>query len=664
MTINIMTLNQTMDPTSRFTLGTEPLFVEQPTILYEAPLPAGEANCGGFFLLCHEELLVSDKPEHYYHFAVKILDERGVQSFSNIQIEFDPSYQELHLHKIGVWRSGEYLSKNQLEQFQLLRREANLERFILDGRYTASAILDDVRIGDVLVYSYTIVGENPVFENKSSAIFLVHFGVPIKQMVYKVHTSLGRKVNHKVYGVEDCASTEDTADRQIITWRFSDLASTSLENGTPGWALQRGRIEVTEFNSWKEVASWATKNFLISDSESNSLQELVTQLTSTIPTKDAKITRLVDFVQEEVRYTGVEVGAYSHRPRRPDLVVSKRYGDCKEKSLLLCTLLNQIQVKAHVALVNTYLTRSISSLLPSPMAFNHAVVWFESEEPELIDPTLSGQKGKLAERWSPDYSCALILREGESDIKRITYKPQPCEIRRIDRFKVKSYKEPVAFSTSVTSNSWEADNLRMSLRTTKYDDFIKSDTEYYTSLYGPATPTSKLESSDDPLTNSVTMSSSFNLLDWVNHPDVRDQYVLDIFAYTVRNRLPLIHSTTRTLPLALTHPLEVLHEVELELPRRFAAKKELLEIKGKSFVYSREVISQGKVIRLKFLFKSLAEVIQPSDYPEERTKLEKAYALTGYRITKSRKDGLVWLSLIALGLYIVAVVARVLTSAK
>src|SRR5690606_28080296 len=46
-----------------------------------------------------------------------------------------------------------------------------------------------------------------------------------------------------------------------------------------------------------------------------------------------------DFVQNEVRYMGVEVGEYSHRANKPEKVFDQRYGDCKDKSVLLSALL-------------------------------------------------------------------------------------------------------------------------------------------------------------------------------------------------------------------------------------------------------------------------------------------------------------------------------------
>ena len=47
----------------------------------------------------------------------------------------------------------------------------------------------------------------------------------------------------------------------------------------------------------------------------------------------------VNFVQNEIRYMGIETGKYSHKANSPEKVFKQRYGDCKDKSLLLASIL-------------------------------------------------------------------------------------------------------------------------------------------------------------------------------------------------------------------------------------------------------------------------------------------------------------------------------------
>jgi hypothetical protein len=83
---------------------------------------------------------------------------------------------------------------------------------------------------------------------------------------------------------------------------------------------------------------------------------------------------LLELVRERVRYVAVEVGVGGYRPSPPGEVLERRWGDCKDKSLLLIDLLAQAGVEAHPALVRLDEHRRIDSRFPGADQFNHLIV--------------------------------------------------------------------------------------------------------------------------------------------------------------------------------------------------------------------------------------------------------------------------------------------------
>jgi transglutaminase-like putative cysteine protease len=71
------------------------------------------------------------------------------------------------------------------------------------------------------------------------------------------------------------------------------------------------------------------------------------------------ILEAIRFVQDEVRYLGVETGINTHKPYPPSQILAQRFGDCKDKSLLLTTLLQARNIEAYPVLVNTSLKQSL-----------------------------------------------------------------------------------------------------------------------------------------------------------------------------------------------------------------------------------------------------------------------------------------------------------------
>jgi len=86
------------------------------------------------------------------------------------------------------------------------------------------------------------------------------------------------------------------------------------------------------------------------------------------------VERLLAYVQREIRYVAVEVGIGGYRPSAPEQVLARRWGDCKDKALLLVELLGAVGVDARLALVHASERGDIDAAFPAPDEFNHVVV--------------------------------------------------------------------------------------------------------------------------------------------------------------------------------------------------------------------------------------------------------------------------------------------------
>jgi hypothetical protein len=96
-----------------------------------------------------------------------------------------------------------------------------------------------------------------------------------------------------------------------------------------------------------------------------------------------RIAPVCRFVQKQVSYLLVAIDSDSmagYRPHPAGDVFDNRYGDCKDKAVLLCTMLRVIGVEARVILVNS--GEPMLNLSDWPSAhFNHAIVAILCREP-------------------------------------------------------------------------------------------------------------------------------------------------------------------------------------------------------------------------------------------------------------------------------------------
>ena len=96
------------------------------------------------------------------------------------------------------------------------------------------------------------------------------------------------------------------------------------------------------------------------------------------------------FVKEHTRYYGSWEGMYGFVPRSCAEVLEKGYGDCKELSMLLCTMLRAKGLDAYPALVSARpMFPQLNESFPNLGNFNHMVVAIRSGNGfRYVDPTV------------------------------------------------------------------------------------------------------------------------------------------------------------------------------------------------------------------------------------------------------------------------------------
>jgi TonB family protein len=351
---------------------------------------------------------------HYLHVIRAINQSTGLDRGSRIEIQFDPSFQKLALHRLELVRAGKRL--NRLDRkYELLRRETQLERQMYDGRETLSIVLDDVRVGDEIDYAYSLRGGNPVFGGKFVA--LVVLGNPIgPETTHEVRLlGLPNRQIHYAMGHEELHPEIRTVGGQRETvFRKDHIPRLDVEPGTPADAFIDKYLQLSEFADWAEVARWGASIFP-RDAKGPLLDQETDAIRAQASTAPDRVLVALEFVQKQIRYFGTEIGPYSHRPASPETVLNRRYGDCKDKVALLSTLLDRIDIRATPILVSATMRGAAAQLLPSPLVFDHVIVRVDLDaQSYYLDATRAEQTGTLANREPAGLGRGLPLKLQDS----------------------------------------------------------------------------------------------------------------------------------------------------------------------------------------------------------------------------------------------------------
>jgi len=113
----------------------------------------------------------------------------------------------------------------------------------------------------------------------------------------------------------------------------------------------------------------------------------VVELTKGLTTSKEKIEAISDYVKGEIRYVFIDFGKSGYEPDNAKNVFKNKYGDCKDKSTLLISMLRVAGIPAYYALIPTASVGDLVTDFPYPFQFNHCIVAVQNEgKYNFIDP--------------------------------------------------------------------------------------------------------------------------------------------------------------------------------------------------------------------------------------------------------------------------------------
>lgn len=497
------------------------------------------------------------RTNQYFVRGVRQINEpSGLEAASRVEVEFDPSYQRLVLHTVQVLRAGQRIDKLDARQVKLLHREPQLERQMIDGRMTAALVLDDVRVGDRIDWSYSLIGDNPVFAGRFVAWdwTLSSLG-PTAHYRHRLLVPAARNVRHQTAdpGVTVSSTLQGAMRETVFTRRLAPQFH--FDPVAPGSIYLKDQIQLSEFADWADVARWAEQLFADAAHAGPELRAVAERLRAEPGTPAERLRRALDLVQTEVRYFGTEIGSNSHRPAAAEQVWRQRFGDCKDKVALLMALSRELGLSAQPLLVSTRYTSAAGGLLPSPLVFDHAIAGVELNGRLLwLDGTRSQQTGPAAERQPLGLGWGLPARAG---VQALVALPSGADSVRVEAEQRLRFPNGLAGEARLESRHTFHGDLAEWLRSARAAqppaEFAQQLAADLMRSYPGLSADGEPQLNDLPDRNAVTVSQAFRLRNPFRFPAQR-QLQMDFALPALMSPLRLPDQNPRTQPLRLAYP--------------------------------------------------------------------------------------------------------------
>lgn len=582
----------------------------QPLAL-EIPAPGGEPG------LSYETLLVDRQEavrpsgiDRYYHFAYRVLDESAVRENSQIEIVVDTSYQRLLLHSVVVRRGGRVINQLAPNRVRVAQRETQLEYQIFDGSLSLVLLLEDVRRGDVVEYSFTRRGSNPVFGAHYQGAFAVRYGSPLHRVRFRLLWPRDRTLYVRRHDTDLEPLVRDAGAYREYVWDQSKIAAKLAEDAVPDWYDPLPYIQLSDFATWAEVAAWGDSLFRAPGAVPPALANAIDRIRAATPSVTQRVLEALRFVQDEVRYMGVEIGVNSHRPYPPATVMQRRYGDCKDKTLLLITMLRELGVPARPALVSTQYRGRIRDHHPTATSFDHAIVRVEVDgRTHWIDPSALYQRGGLAD-VAARYGAALVLGGTGEPLEEMREPPAPRPLTSIAvSFELAAVGAPTAMVIRTEYRGSEANDVRARIRSTPASELQRRYTKFYASRYPSIQSLAAPEIEDDEERNVLRTVERYSIPEfWQRSGTGTDTSRIGEFEpLELSSAMPSATSVDREAPLAISHPTHIRYTINARIKDGWTIKPEETRLEGPETKFSYRARAAGEVLTLEYEYETLAD---------------------------------------------------------
>ncbi len=609
-----------------FTIARTPAWVQP--LAYDASIPVPAAPYQ--FLFTEQQIRVQDGGSaRYQHTLRQINDTSALQQGGQIELDFDPSYQRLVFHKIEILRGTQRIDKLDAKKIRLLQREQQLERQMIDGRITASLVLDDLRAGDRVEWSASVIGDNPVFGGRFVASdWDAYSNAPIGIWRMRLLAPAARDIRTRVGDPATTTVTSSVHDgeRETIFKRASVPQAQSDDHLPPAEYL-KWQVELSEYADWKDVAAWATQLFARAMQDSPAVDAQVAALKAKASDRDALLRATLDFVQRDIRYFGTEAGMASHQPETAETVLHQRFGDCKDKVALLAELLTRMGFEATPVIVSARYQDATGQRLPSPLAFDHAIVRVMVDgKPVFLDATRSQQTGTVAARESRDLGLGLLARDGVDALAPLPSGRDTVRTETVDTFSFPKLNQEGAMTSVTTLHGESAEWFRLLQASQPQADIDRAVSAEIVRAYPSLAVSGPIEFETVTEDNTVKITSHFRTGDFWTLPEQRwlvGRYAL--FGLAVPLRLP--DQATRTQPYRIALPGRYLHHTSVVFGEPFPGAPISTHVDETNNVFDLHVRFEAQSPREDAYgeLRLLADTIAPADWQAHRDKLNKSW---------------------------------------
>ena len=199
-----------------------------------------------------------------------------------------------------------------------------------------------------------------------------------KELAVIVPQDVTIKYTYQNEGLDYSTTTENGVITH--TWQIDNSPQIIQEPFMPKLIKMAPRLIYTNMNDWEQIAKWFAGKFYPHVKTDGAIAQKAAELTKGATTADDKIRRISLCVIKDIRGVGewsLPLGLAGYEPHDADVVLANKYGDWRDKTVLLVSLLKAAGIECYPQFVHLD-APPLAQEYPSLKQFNAIFVYVPS----------------------------------------------------------------------------------------------------------------------------------------------------------------------------------------------------------------------------------------------------------------------------------------------
>jgi len=298
-------------------------------------------------------------------------------------------------------------------------------------------------------YPYTVEFED---ERVYDGIFSLPVWLPVEdeklsvqKSVFIVETPVDYQLRFKQFNYSARPVINSNDKKIVYTWELANQKAVSFETYQPDWHEVTPTVFIAPTNfefgghkgnmsSWNNFGKFLYELYNGRDALPDNVKQEVHKIADPLASKEEKIKALYNYMQQNTRYVGIQLGIGGWQPFEAKYVAEKKYGDCKALSNYMVAILKEAGIKANCVTISSGDGRKGLFEDFSSNQFNHVIacvpgakdtMWLECTS-ETVSPGYMGD-------FTGNRKALLISEEGGFVVRTPAYSSADnLQLRKVD----------------------------------------------------------------------------------------------------------------------------------------------------------------------------------------------------------------------------------------